>query len=161
MVGRKLLWETIHSERRERVMAILSQMETLPGVRDRLKEARELGLTCAVASSSPRWWVEHWLNHLALRDAFENVTCLEDTGKAKPHPSLFQHAATKLGAAPEEVVVLEDSLHGLHAASAARMRCVIVPCPMTAHLEFKGAWRQHASLVDFRLSELADGAART
>jgi HAD superfamily hydrolase (TIGR01509 family) len=160
LIGRKLLWEMIHSERRERVMGILSQMDPLPGVRDRLQEARELKVSCAVASSSPRWWVEHWLNHLGLREAFENVTCLEDTGKAKPHPGLFQHAAAKLGAAPDAVIVLEDSLHGLHAARAAQMRCVIVPCPMTAHLAFEGAWRQHESLADFRLVELIEGAAR-
>ncbi len=116
-----------------------------------------MNLPCAVASSSPRWWVEHWLNHLGLREAFENVTCLEDTGRAKPHPSLFQHAATKLGTAPDHVVVLEDSLHGLHAASAAGMRCVIIPCPMTAHLEFAGAWRKHESLSDLCLAEMMQG----
>ena len=159
LLERELDWEPLHAERRESLMAILSEYDALPGVRDRLREADELKLPCAVASSSPRWWVEHWLKHLGLRDAFENVTCLEDTGKVKPDPSLFQHAAGKLGAVPGEIVVLEDSLNGLRAARAAQMRCVVVPCAVTAHLAFEGAWRQHESLAEFRLAGLADATA--
>jgi len=154
LAGRELEWEPLHAERRERVMAILSGCGALPGVRDRLLEADALKLPCAVASSSPRWWVEHWLNHLSLMDAFENVTCLEDTGRVKPHPSLFQHAAGKLGAAPDEIVVLEDSLNGLRAARAAQMRCVVVPCAMTAHLDFEGAWRVLRSLEELSFAGL-------
>lgn len=154
LLDRELDWEPIHAERRASIMATLSQYDALPGVRDRLREAGELKLPCAVASSSPRWWVEHWLKHLGLLDAFENVTCLEDTGKVKPHPSLFQHAAGKLGASSSDVVVLEDSLNGLHAARAARMRCVIVPSAVTAHLAFEGAWRVLSSLDELSLASL-------
>jgi HAD superfamily hydrolase (TIGR01509 family) len=158
LLEREIEWEPLHAERRKRLMEILSQYDALPGVRDRLLEADGLKLPCAVASSSPRWWVEHWLKHLGLLDAFENVTCLEDTGRVKPHPSLFQHAAGKLGAAPDKIVVLEDSLNGLRAARAAEMRCVVVPCAVTAHLTFEGAWRRHESLADFRLADLVDAA---
>ncbi len=161
LTGREFDWAPIHAERRERVMAILTQYDALPGVRDRLREAEELKLPCAVASSSPRWWVEQWLKHLSLLDAFQNITCLEDTGKAKPDPSLFQHAAGNLGAVSGDMVVLEDSLNGLRAARVAQMRCVVVPCPVTAHLDFDGAWRRHASLADFRLAGLADEVGAT
>lgn len=154
LVERKLDWEPIHKIRRERVMKILTGYDALPGVRNRLDEARNLGLSCAVASSSPRWWVEHWLGHLDLLGAFQNITCLEDTGKVKPHPSLFQHAASKVGAPPDRVVVLEDSLNGLRAAKTAEMRCIVVPCPITEHLEFDGAWKKFRSLDDFTMEKL-------
>lgn len=151
LTGRTFDWDAINTERRERVMAILSTYDALPGVRERLQEADNHGINRAVASSSPRWWVEHWLKHLGLFDAFQNITCLEDTQRAKPHPSLFQHAAGKLEAAPEDVVVIEDSLNGLRAAKAADMRCVIVPCTVTRHLDFDGAWRKYESLTAFEL----------
>jgi putative hydrolase of the HAD superfamily len=150
LTGCEFDWDTINTERRTRVMAILSEYDALPGVRERLQEADDLNLPRAVASSSPRWWVEHWLKHLGLLEAFQNVTCLEDTGKVKPHPSLFQHAALKLGAKPDDVIVLEDSLNGLRAAQLAEMRCVVVPCAVTQHLDFEGAWRQHGSLNEFQ-----------
>ena len=155
MVGRKLNWEPIHQERRDRVMAILSEYDALPGVRSLLTDAASLGLPCAVASSSPRWWVEHWLNHLSLRDAFQNVTTLDDTGKVKPDPSLFLHASAKVEMHPHDVVVLEDSLNGLRAAHAAEMRCIVVPGPVTQHLDFSGAWKQLSSLEEVGLHELA------
>ena len=153
LIGQALDWEPIHVERRERVMKILSGYDALPGVRERLQEAASLGLPCAVASSSPRWWVEHWLAHLSLRDAFQNVTTLDDTGKVKPDPSLFLHAAEKIQIAPPDAVVLEDSLNGLRAAHAAGMRCIVVPSEMTRHLSFDGAWRKHESLEALRLGD--------
>lgn len=155
LLNRKLDWEPIHAERREKVMRILSDHDALPGVRERLKEAAELGLPCSIASSSPHWWVEHWLKHLDMIDAFQNITCLEDTGKVKPDPSLFLHAAGKLGWPAAEIVVLEDSLNGLRAALAAQMRCIVAPNSMTGHLNFEGAWRKVASLEDFRFADLA------
>ena len=79
---------------------------------------------------------------------------MDDTGKVKPDPSLFLHAAASLGVTPEEVVVFEDSLNGLRAARAAGMRCIVVPGPMTRHLTFEGAFRQVASLAEVVLGEL-------
>lgn len=154
LTGRTFDWDAINTERRERVMEILSTYDALPGVRERLQEADSRGINRAVASSSPRWWVEHWLKHLGLFDAFQNITCLEDTGKVKPHPSLFQHAASKLERQPEDIVIFEDSLNGLRAAHAAEMRCVVVPCAVTQHLEFNGAWRKFDSLASFELPHL-------
>jgi putative hydrolase of the HAD superfamily len=159
LTGQTFDWDVINAERRERVMTILSTYDALPGVRDRLQEAEVHGIYRAVASSSPRWWVEHWLKHLGLLDAFQNITCLEDTGKVKPHPSLFQHAAAKLGSKPDDIVVLEDSLNGLRAARSAEMRCVVVPCAVTQHLDFDGAWRQFDSLEAFEFARLADPKA--
>jgi len=153
-VGRKLDWEPIHTERRERVMKLLTTYDALPGVRGLLQQARTLGLPCAVASSSPRWWVEHWLDHLDLRSSFAQVTTLDDTGKAKPDPSLFLHAAENIATKPDHSLVLEDSLNGLRAAKAAGMRCVVVPGAVTQHLDFNGAWRKHSSLEELNLSDL-------
>jgi putative hydrolase of the HAD superfamily len=51
--------------------------------------------------------------------------------------------------------VFEDSLNGLRAATAAGMRCIVVPGPMTRHLVFEGAFRQVETLADVTLAELA------
>ncbi len=102
-------------------------------MRERLREAADHNIPCAVASSSPHEWVDRWLKQLGLWDYFCNVTCLEDTGKVKPDPSLFLHAAAKLEVEPAHAVVFEDSLNGLRAAHAAGMKCVVVPCAITSH----------------------------
>ena len=99
--------------------------------------------------------MEHWLKHLNLLEAFQNVTTLDDTGKVKPDPSLFLHAAGKVEKHPHDVVVLEDSLNGLRAAQAAEMRCIVVPGQVTQHLSFDGAWKQLSSLEEVVLREMA------
>jgi HAD superfamily hydrolase (TIGR01509 family) len=154
MLEKKLDWEPITHQRRHRVNSILHGKEEMPGVRARLLEAKALGISCAVASSSSHDWVDGWLGRLGLADLFSSTTCLEDVGKAKPDPGLFLHAAGKLGAKPEEIIVFEDSLNGLRAARAAHMRCVVVPCDLTRHLTFEGAWRQYRSLEEVKIADL-------
>lgn len=154
MLGRALDWNPLAQRRREYVAEILKDRDPMPGVRERVLEAHEHGISCAVASSSTHEWVDGWLKKLGLFDFFENITCLEDTGKVKPDPSLFLHAAKKLAVNPKNAVVLEDSLNGLRAAHAAEMRCVVVPCAVTQHLVFPGAWKQLQSLEDATTLEL-------
>jgi putative hydrolase of the HAD superfamily len=138
-----------------RVHELLDGFDALPGVRDRLSEARELGLPCSVASSSPLTWVSKHLNHLDLHGHFTNISCRDHVERIKPHPDLFLDAARKLGAAPDEVVIFEDSLNGLNAARAAGMRCVVIPGPTTQHLDFTGAWHRLDSLGSTSVAELA------
>ena len=49
-----------------------------------------------------------------------------DTTKSKPDPEVFLIAAGKLGIAPEECVVIEDSDAGIEAAKAGGMYAVAV-----------------------------------
>lgn len=154
MLSRKLDWELLTVQRRKRVTDILQGKKEMPGVRERLTEAKALGISCAVASSSSHNWVDGWLDRLGLAEFFSSTTCLEDVGKAKPDPGLFLLAAEKLKVAPTEAIVLEDSLNGLRAAQAAQMRCVVVPCDLTRHLTFEGAWKQLSSLEDIVVADL-------
>lgn len=154
LIGKLLDWPALTQRRRSRVTEILKGKDTLPGVRERLIEAADHNIPCAVASSSPHEWVDKWLKQLGLWDYFDNVTCLDDTGKVKPDPSLFLHAAGKLEVDPADAVVFEDSLNGLRAARAANMRCVVVPCDITRHLTFDGAWLQLNSLAEITVADL-------
>lgn len=158
LMGQALLWEELELGRRERETELRSSLIILPGVMDRLLEARELGIPCAVASSSPLSWVGMWIDQLGLRDYFHHLTTVDDTGKVKPDPSLFLHAAGRLGAAPENVLIFEDSVNGLRAAMAAGMRCIVAPGPMTKHLDFEGALRRVDSLAEVSLKALNQAA---
>lgn len=148
-------WAEVEMLRRAREAELHEGMHLLPGVMDRLEEARLLGLPCAVASSSPLSWVGMWMDRLKLRTYFHHLTTVDDTGKVKPDPSLFLHAAARLSIAPSQALVFEDSLNGLRAAVAAGMRCIVVPGPLTRHLSFDGALRRVAALSEVSLAELA------
>jgi len=151
-LGRRLDFELLEQRRQIRERELRKSLGVLPGVVERLDEAAALGLPCAIASSSPRSWVEGWLIELGLLDRFHHLTTVDDTGRVKPDPSLFQHAAAKLGVSPDQVLVFEDSLNGLRAALAAGTPCIAVPGPMTRHLDFAGALRRVGSLLEVELS---------
>ncbi len=148
-------WEAIETQRRLRERELHVDMHPLPGVLARLQEAQALGLKRAVASSSPRSWVVPWLETLGLIQYFDHITTVDDTGKVKPDPSLFLHAASSLGVQPEEALIFEDSLNGLRAAKAAGIPCIVVPGPMTRHLNFEGALRRIDSLEAITIQEFA------
>ena len=107
----------------------------LPGVADRLAEARSIGLKTAVASSSQAAWVRPWLERHDLLDAFDAVCTRDDVMAVKPAPDLFLLAARRLGVPPEACLVFEDSPNGLRAARAAGMWAVAVPNGLTQPLE--------------------------
>jgi len=101
--------------------------EALPGVASALERCRTAGLRLALASSSPRRIIDATLARLELADTFEVIASAEADRYGKPHPAVFLRTADKLGVAPTDCVVFEDSLNGVIAAKAARMMCVAVP----------------------------------
>lgn len=139
LVGHAIDWSERDRWREENALERVKRLPPLPGVVSLLEAARAAGLPCAVASSSPRWWVEGHLERLGLAGFFRLTRCRDDVDFPKPAPDLFLAAARGLGMAPERCLVLEDSRNGLLAALAASIPCVVVPNRVTAHLDFAGA----------------------
>jgi HAD superfamily hydrolase (TIGR01509 family) len=134
LLGSTLSRDELLAEVQAHNRATCDAQDLLPGVVDRLDEARDLGLGIAVASSSPRGWVEGWLGRHGIRDRFDVLCGREDVAKVKPAPDLFLLAAERLRVAPEACVVFEDSPNGMRAARAAGMWCVAVPNRLTREL---------------------------
>jgi HAD superfamily hydrolase (TIGR01509 family) len=81
----------------------------------------------ALASSSHRRVIDAALDGTGLRGAFRAVVSSDEVDHGKPAPDVFLEAARRLGAAPSDVLVVEDSLNGLKAGQAAGMTTVLVP----------------------------------
>lgn len=155
LVGGAIDWPDRDLWRERNALERVKLLPPLPGVIDLLDAAAASGLLCAVASSSPRSWVEGHLSRLGLLDRFVLTRCIDDVAAPKPAPDLFLAAAAGLGVPPGEALVLEDSRNGLLAAMAAGCPCVIVPNRVTAHLDFTGAVAELSSLADLDLVRLA------
>ncbi|RME08859.1 MAG: HAD family hydrolase [Anaerolineae bacterium] len=153
-LGQPLDVERWRAWRYEREMALLAEQDLLPGVTERLEEARRLGLRLAVASSSPRPWVEGHLQRLGLWDYFQVVHTAEDVERTKPAPLLFQKALRSLALQPPEAIVFEDSPNGVTAAKAAGIFCVAVPNAVTQNLPLDHADLRITSLAEITLRQL-------
>jgi HAD superfamily hydrolase (TIGR01509 family) len=79
---------------------------------------------CVASSSSPRM-LEPLLRTARLWDMFApNIFSAAEVKRGKPAPDLFLLAAERMGVAPDECLVIEDSLAGIAAAKAAAMTAV-------------------------------------
>jgi HAD superfamily hydrolase (TIGR01509 family) len=100
--------------------------DALPGARDLVRRLRGR-VPIAVASNSPRSFVETALASAGLDDLFTHVLAAEDVVHPKPAPDLYRAACMKLGAEPARSVAFEDSGTGVASARAAGMHVVGVP----------------------------------
>lgn len=80
----------------------------------------------ALASMNNRNVVNHMLNAMNIRRFFDAVLTIEDVHHSKPDPEIFLKSALQLKSPPEKCVVVEDSIFGVEAAKAAKMRCIAV-----------------------------------
>ncbi len=97
----------------------------LPGVREWLERLDRARIPRIIASSTHRENIETILR-LTDMDGFRGIVAAEDVERGKPAPDVFLLAAARLGLAPTQCVVFEDSPAGLAAARAAGMRVVAV-----------------------------------
>ncbi|MBK4216781.1 HAD family phosphatase [Paracoccus caeni] len=85
----------------------------------------------AVASNGEAPVVLATLRSCGLDHLFDTVVTLSDSGVPKPDPTMFLMAAQRLGTAPADCLVLEDSEQGLEAARCAAMPALDVRLPET------------------------------
>jgi beta-phosphoglucomutase-like phosphatase (HAD superfamily) len=67
--------------------------------------------------------MRYTLGLTGLYDQFAGrIFSASEVARGKPEPDLFLHAAQRMGVAPVDCVVVEDSINGVKAARAAGMR---------------------------------------
>jgi HAD superfamily hydrolase (TIGR01509 family) len=99
----------------------------MPGAVECLRELREMGILCAVATSSVRKNAERFLTLAGIKDAFDALQAGDEVENGKPHPEIFLRTAALLGVDIADCVVVEDSYNGVRAGHAAGARAVMVP----------------------------------
>jgi HAD superfamily hydrolase (TIGR01509 family) len=144
----------METRRRRRRDELLARETVLPGVTEWLDEADALGLGLAIASSSPRDWVEPHLERLGLRQRFAHVACFGPGIAGKPAPDTYLAACRALAVEPGRTLAIEDSPHGVTAAKAAGMLCVAVPHAITENLDLSHADLRLRSLSETTLQEV-------
>jgi HAD superfamily hydrolase (TIGR01509 family) len=107
---------------------LLPQLKAVPEVLEHI-EAQYGRIPFAVVSGSTRDSVSASLETLKLLDRFETLVCAGEYRKGKPDPEAFLMAASKLGIAPKDCLVFEDTEMGIQAATSAGMASVKVPAP--------------------------------
>jgi HAD superfamily hydrolase (TIGR01509 family) len=106
-------------------------LSTVEPIREVVELARRVAASrpVSVASGGERNVVLRTLALIGLDDVFSVVVTAEDVEHGKPAPDMFLLAAERMGVAPSDCVVFEDSVLGLEAAKRAQMASVLVRTP--------------------------------
>ena len=96
----------------------------IDGVEDLIKDLHQNNIQLIVASSASKVTIDRVFNRFNLNQYFTHKVSGEDFPKSKPHPAIFEHAASLSIAPKENCIVIEDSTNGVEAAVAANIFCV-------------------------------------
>jgi HAD superfamily hydrolase (TIGR01509 family) len=126
--GTELPPEETARQKEEIFYQILPELKAIPEVLEHI-EATHGKIPFAVVSGGTRDAVTRSLDALGLLGLFETLVCAGDYVNAKPHPEPYLMAAERLGVAPEDCLVFEDTEIGIQSATAAGMASVKVAQP--------------------------------
>jgi HAD superfamily hydrolase (TIGR01509 family) len=93
------------------------------------KELSNKGYKLACASNSIRRSVLVMLAKIGIIEYMDLIISNEDVKNSKPHPEMYWKAISMMGVLPEETLIVEDSPHGLLAASRSKSHILRVKNP--------------------------------
>jgi len=101
--------------------------DVMAGVIDHLEYLKHNNYKIGVATSSPTRMMESLLSHFGIWGFFDATISADSCDFGKPHPQVYLKAAETLGILSHNCIAIEDSLNGIIAAKAARMKVIAVP----------------------------------
>ena len=137
----------------------LQDVEPRPGAVDLVHALRAAGIPVAVASNSPRDFLDRVLRTGGVAGLFEVTVAGDEVPHPKPAPDIYLEACRRLGADPAASVGLEDSPTGAAAAKAAGL--YVIGVPYLADMAVPAADRIAASLADALVHEACGLVAPT
>ncbi|WP_307807468.1 HAD family hydrolase [Naasia sp. SYSU D00948] len=133
------------------------RLRPFAGAADLLRAIHDLGLRVVLATSAPEDELEILRGVLDVEDAVAVVTSAGDVETAKPDPDIFQVALGKAEAAPDEALLIGDTVWDVLAANAAGMRTIGVLSGGVSEAELReaGAVEVYDDVADL-LARLGD-----
>ena len=119
-----------------------------PGVRETLSGLRQAGVRTGLASASPRWVIDGFVEALGIGGLLDVTVSGEECAASKPAPDVYLRTMELLGVEAGQTLVVEDSPIGILAAHRSGARVCAMPLPEGVHLD--------QSLADVHLSGLTD-----
>lgn len=136
------------SVRAEALVAYKTELKATQGVAALLEK---LTIPFCVASSAPIHKIEHCLALTGLDRYFDQIFSCYEIKKWKPDPLVFQVACAHFNVHPSQALVIEDSVPGVMAASAAKIP-VLGFAPMNRHAELT----QHGAITFTDMDQLLE-----
>lgn len=112
-------WRKAILECKTQLIEESKQVYKKPGLIEVLELAKKYHAKTAVASSSNRKQIEHYLEIEQIGHYFDVIVAGDEVKNGKPNPEIFLTACSKANVTPDRAIVLEDSPAGINAAHSA------------------------------------------
>ena len=123
------LYDDIWYRKQHLTIEAISQLQPDSQKIELFKELRDSGYKLACASNSIRRSVLVMLAKIGIIEYMDLIISNEDVKNSKPHPEMYWKAMSMMSVLPEETLIVEDSPHGLLAASRSRANVLRVDNP--------------------------------
>jgi len=121
--------KTIWNEKQKLTLDALRTLPKSTELQEMFSALVDDGYKIACCSNSIRKTVLTVLSKLGIIEYFDLIISNEDVNNSKPHPEMYWNAISKMGVLPEETLIVEDSPHGLLAASRSKSYILRVLSP--------------------------------
>jgi HAD superfamily hydrolase (TIGR01509 family) len=128
-------YETVWNRKQQLTIEAISKLQPDSEKIKLFKELRDGGYKLACASNSIRRSVLVMLAKIGIIEFMDLIISNEDVKNSKPHPEMYWKTMSMMGVLPEETLIVEDSPHGLLAASRSRAMVLRVDNPTDLTLE--------------------------
>jgi len=125
------IWE----EKQKLTLKCLHSLPQSIELQETFQKLIEDGYKIACCSNSIRKTVLTVLSKLGIIEYFDLIISNEDVKNSKPHPEMYWKAISNIGVLPEESLIIEDSPHGLLAASRSKSHVLRVLSPKEVNYE--------------------------
>ena len=113
----------------------------LDGVEQLIHDLHQNGMQLILASSSSKVTIDRVFNRFNLHPYFTDIVSGEDFEYSKPHPAIFEYAASLSKGLKDNCIVIEDSTNGIKATKSAEIYCI-------------GYQSEHSKLQDYAMADL-------
>jgi phosphoglycolate phosphatase len=111
--------EVIAAYRRHYARLEHELIAAFPGVRDTLRALREAGIALAIATNKLTSRAEVTVERLGLRPLFTAIVGADQARHPKPHPEMLRRVLALAGRAPDEALMVGDTVWDLEMAARA------------------------------------------
>ena len=122
-------YETVWNRKQQLTIEAVSKLQPDLEKIELFKKLRDIGYKLACASNSIRRSVLVMLSKIGIIEYMDLIISNEDVKNSKPHPEMYWKTMSMIGVLPEETLIVEDSPHGLLAASRSRANVLRVDDP--------------------------------
>lgn len=122
----KLGYEELTGRQMMLKLNLLQEMhyEPVSGIPELLESLKMMHIPLAIASSSPRKFIEAVIKKIRIRKYFTVWISGDEVERSKPEPDIFLKVAELLKMNASDCLVIEDSESGTIAAKRAGMKCI-------------------------------------